>query len=77
MGLAWTDVLGEHDVWAWVWGTLMALTWLLIIVCAVWLALLRTHDRHTASRRQRAADDRPADAHERTPERRREPELVG
>jgi hypothetical protein len=55
----------------------MALTWLLIIVCAVWLALLRTHDRHAASRRQRAADDHPADAHERTPERRREPELVG
>jgi hypothetical protein len=77
MYLTWTDVLGEHDVWAWVWGTLMALTWLVIIVCAVWLALLHTHDKHSASRRQGPADDRPPDSDERTPARRREPELVG
>lgn len=73
----WTDMLGGHDGLMWLWGTLLALTWVAIVVCAVWLALLHGHGHRTRSEQERRASDRPPDHGERRSEERRERELVG
>lgn len=76
-GGGWTDMLGGHDALMWLWGTLLTLTWVTIVVCVVWLALLRGHAYRTGSDQERRVSDRRPDHGERRSEERRERELVG
>lgn len=53
---------GWDGGWMWLWGTLMMLTWVVVIGGAVWLIVraTRSHDRPPASTARQILDERLA-----------------
>lgn len=73
-GTGWRHMNGWDGGWMWLWGTLMMLTWVAIIVAAVWLLLRsgRGGRRTQGSERAREILDERLASGEITPEEYRE-----
>ena len=73
-GAGWRHMNGWDGGWMWLWGTLMMLTWVAIIVAAVWLLLrsARGGQRTRGSERAREILDERLASGELTPEEYRE-----
>ena len=59
-GGGWTRTCSAGtDALMWLWGTLLTLTWVAIVVCVVWLALLRGRVPEGSDQERRVSDRRP------------------
>jgi putative membrane protein len=55
----WDHMAGWDGGWMWLWGTLMMLSWVVIVAAAVWF-VLRAHRDGTTSRARDVLDERLA-----------------